>query len=374
MRMKKIMILAVTAFALAACAKTYEVKESTPPPIGFGAWTETLTKARTQGESTWTDGDKFTVYGYKTNGAGTEVTVFNGVEVTCDDASATPSVWSYTDTRFWDKNFANYYFYGISKDASDAITYATAWNAQAGTCVSNNVTFTGKNYDILVAKEKNVASASYGSPVEMDFTHIASMFDVKFRKAHALANAEVKITAITLSGIKTTGAFSVTGYASTIPSVTWTANSPATVADGVTAYTAGVTDCSAGFNTDIADWGAVEAPSAAGTPLVGHYIAMPQGLGDGDSDPRITFTYTIKVGDETTTYTDNVINFSKFDKHDSNADGGDNTTNGSPDSFITSWEQGKHYTYYVTIGANAIQFTASITPWTTVNGYNYLIN
>ncbi len=45
-----------------------------------------------------------------------------------------------------------------------------------------------------------------------------------------------------------------------------------------------------------------------------------------------------------------------------------------PSDFITAWEAGKHYTYILTIDANTINFSASITDWTNVNGYHYLLN
>ena len=44
------------------------------------------------------------------------------------------------------------------------------------------------------------------------------------------------------------------------------------------------------------------------------------------------------------------------------------------DTIIGGWEGGKHYTFYITINANAIVFTASITDWVTPNnGYHYLL-
>ena len=60
------------------------------------------------------------------------------------------------------------------------------------------------------------------------------------------------------------------------------------------------------------------------------------------------------------------FNLKLFDKTDDT---------GNNDIFIPSWEAGKHYTFYITIDAQAIVFTASITDWVTTNatGYNYLI-
>ena len=39
----------------------------------------------------------------------------------------------------------------------------------------------------------------------------------------------------------------------------------------------------------------------------------------------------------------------------------------------TSWNPGTHYIYTLTIGANAIAFTASVNAWSEVSGYKYLV-
>ena len=44
------------------------------------------------------------------------------------------------------------------------------------------------------------------------------------------------------------------------------------------------------------------------------------------------------------------------------------------DTKVGSWDTGKHYTFYITIDAHAISFTASINNWASEAGYHYLIN
>jgi hypothetical protein len=55
------------------------------------------------------------------------------------------------------------------------------------------------------------------------------------------------------------------------------------------------------------------------------------------------------------------------------ADFDDVNDDAQDDTKIGSWEPGKHYTLYITIGAHAITFSATITDWTAVSGYNYLV-
>ena len=58
MRMKKLMILAVAAIALAACSRTFEHHAVEPTQIGFKTWGENLTKAtRTQGSNEFVVGE-----------------------------------------------------------------------------------------------------------------------------------------------------------------------------------------------------------------------------------------------------------------------------------------------------------------------------
>ena len=95
---------------------------------------------------------------------------------------------------------------------------------------------------------------------------------------------------------------------------------------------------------------------------------MPQVLGTS-TGPKVTISYTITTGTgvnaQTTTYTDKAFYFGQFD----NADDTDND-----DTKISKWMPGIHYTYYITINANAITFTASIDNWGTDTGYYYLCN
>ena len=98
------MILAVAAIALVACSKTFNTASNEGTAIGFNTWAETLTKVRTQGSSTFANGDDFAVYGYKyVTSSDTKTTVFDDVDVNYDG-----SAWTYSPTRFWDQATDSY--------------------------------------------------------------------------------------------------------------------------------------------------------------------------------------------------------------------------------------------------------------------------
>ena len=338
--MKKYLILALTA-ALAAvgCSKSFEVEPASGTAVGFSTWTNVLTKARTAGSSTFVN-DDFNVYGFKTiNAANT--TVFNGDAVSYDGTD-----WTYDNLRFWDPNASSYTFYA----ASPADKIASA-DAQTGEFTSNSIAFAGNDNDVLVADKKVVAKADYNNPVNLSFNHIASLVDFKVKKHAEIAAATVAVTSFQLNNIDNVGTFSVNdAYTSSHPVVTW---SP--TARGAYSNTSGVTSVATlpdNVGTDGSDF------------LINNLIAMPQTFRTDANIQTVTIEYSITSGGDTVTNTA-TFNLKTFD----NVDDKDNE-----DTLIGGWEGGKHYTFYITINANAIVFTASITDWVTPdNGYHYLL-
>lgn len=336
-----ILIAAALVLATVSCSKVYD---ATPVnhdvPIGFGTWAEFLTKARTAGSSEFVTGDDFDVYGFKTiNSANT--TVFDG-----DDVSYDGTDWTYTGLRFWDPNATSYTFYA----ASPAGKIASA-DAQTGEFTSSSIAFAGNDNDVLVADKKVVAKADFGNDVSISFNHIASLVDFKVKKHAEIASATVAVTSFQLNNIDDVGTFSVSdAYTSNHPVVTWNPT-----ARGAYSNTSGVTSVATlpnNVGTDGSDF------------LINHLVAMPQTFRTDANIQTVTIEYSITSGGDTITNTA-TFNLKTFD----NVDDKDNE-----DTLIGGWEGGKHYTFYITINANAIVFTASITDWVTPNnGYHYLV-
>jgi len=377
MRMKKVLILAaVAAIAATACNKTYEVNPTPGVPIGFGSWTEHLTKARVQGSNTFAADDNFNVYGYKLVGEN-KTTVFNGDVVSTTDGTN----WTYTTPRYWDPNATSYTFFAVSPAG-----LLNSADAKTGAFTSNDITFAGDNNDILVA-DKTTVNKTDGSgnfnnfgTVHMVFNHVASLVDINVKKAPALHNATVKVTALALENVVTKGTMAVSAdynRATTAspagtngPVVSWT---PGTTkgtygpTNGVSSVT--IPDGGQEITEDNTFPGSAEDYSPAGsTILINHLVVMPQTFDTGKNETasqKLTITYKISVenGGENT-YTGSVwlADFDKIDDTD------------QADTKVASWEPGKHYVLYLTLNANAITFDASINDWaTTTNGYHYLI-
>ncbi len=342
MRMKKFLILSAAVLGAVACSNTYEVKTAPEKAIGFGTWTETLTKARTAGTSTFGSGDSFVVEGIKTVESNPS-TVFDNVTVSTTDGST----WTYENTRFWDSSASKYDFYAVSSP-NTVLTLGTN-----GTIAATDVTFSGKNNDILLANSVEVIPP-YGSPVALHFNHIGALVDLKVKKSATLntASATVAITGVTLENIDGEGKVAVTGYSSNVPSVSWTN------LDGNTTYgiTSGAVDCT--LPTDV---------GTTGDDLINTLVVIPQTLTDAKI-LKISYKITDQAGNENI-FSNKEIKLNLFDTEE-------NTTNGSPDTPISAWAAATHYIYTLTIDANMISFTADINDWSTpiVNGYNYLLN
>ena len=350
---KLILFAAITAMAV-SCAKTGEVNPVSGKPIAFDTWTSNLTKSV---HAPFISGATFNIYGYKHMGDESSHTdVFTGDVVTYNGTA-----WNYTGIRFWDRTTNYYNFFAISP----AGVVPETPPAQPGCFVTNDITFTGKNGDILVAKKKTVEKNNYGLAVGLDFVPQAALFDLKVKKAKNLEEAELVINSVTLKNIQTKGTLSVSGYGGNgTPVSAWSlAASPLTAnfdnLDGVIPVTTLPTiGAGVGYGT---------ANSAF---LINNLIVMPQTL--INSGQQLEINYTVDFSGESITHT-RTIDLNKFDSTDMAGDGRDESSqNTAP--FITTWDSGKHYTYYLTINADIIVFSATISDWTDANAFHYIIN
>ena len=362
-----IFIAAALVLATVSCSKVYD---ATPVnhdvPIGFGSWAEYLTKAPL---TDFANNDEFDVYGFKWNaGPADQENVFTGDDVKYNSST---DKWSYSPLRFWDSNFDNYTFFAAFPKDQLASEAAADDYAQRGLFISNELTYNGSDEVLLIAQQKDVANAQYGSVVPLVFKHTGSLVDIKFDKNSAIEDAVVAVTSITLSGIQTKGKYTVASYdGTTNDPVGKTVSSVAGLGWEVAETPVLSTAAAPYVNTTGASLAAGDGVgSSNATALFSNLVLMPQVLGD-TSGPKITLTYTITTGTggtaQTVTYTNKEIYFGKFD------DAGESANDDG--NLISAWMPGVHYTYYIQINANAIEFSASIDNWETGSAYYYLVN
>lgn len=383
MRMKKLMILAVAALACAACAKTYEVKETTPPAIGFGTWTDVLTKARATGTTSFVANDEFEVYGTKTVNS-TKSVVFHNIDVKYDGTN-----WDYSPHRFWDPAASQYEFYAVMPKDILAGEAAEGDYAKTGLFTSTDITFdnpAANSNDILVANQTvctpTGASAPYDystfmtNKVQLSFNHVATGVDLYVKQDASLGNAVVKITALSLLNISNKGHFTVSAYSTNVPTVAWNAATTPTILETVASSgeykvldaSEASDDVTVSGKTTYTSHAASSTDGDAAAIFTG-YVFMPQTLNTGAGAQKIKLSYTIQVGTEDPIeYNDFVFDISKFQQTDTDNNSGTD---------ITSWAPKTKYTYTMTIRAeNVIEFTATVRDWetTVTNGYHYLVN
>jgi hypothetical protein len=358
---KLIFVVAVAAIAAVSCSKTYENRttSSEGTPIMLGSWADNLTKARAVGASSFASGDKFFAYAYTSTGQ----KPFEGTEVSYDGTD-----WAYSPLRFWDRNNDSYSFYGISPSEDVTAASLIYGNWTDGTFQSNSVTLSGENNDILVADKKVVEKAHYGETVELNFRHINALFDLKVRKGNGIGdNGVLKVTSVALENIDATGYFTVESYDGTTnaANVTWHSTAAATYTN-----TSGVNDVTIPLDAI--------TTTADDQYLIHNLVVMPQTFAASAQRLKISYTITTGTGatEQVNTFTDKTYDLVLFDKTDYPTDD-DTSTAGNQyndGTKVTGFVGGVHYTYIITIDAETITFNATMTDWTTDDGYYYILN
>jgi hypothetical protein len=184
-------------------------------------------------------------------------------------------------------------------------------------------------------------------------------------EAKNLKEAELTVNSVVLKNLQTKGHLSVVDYDGT--------NKP------VTAWALAETPVPANFNNTHGIT-SVTLPASIATGvehgisnsefLINNLIVMPQTL--ITSGQQLEINYTVNFSGESITHT-RTIDLNKFDLTDMAGEGrAESDQNTAP--FVTTWDPGKHYTYYLTINADLIVFNATISDWTDANAFHYIIN
>ena len=187
--------------------------------------------------------------------------------------------------------------------------------------------------------------------------------DIKVKKHTEILDVKLTVNSISVNDIQTKGSFTVSSYdGSNNPVGSWAVASSPVKNDNTVAPYKNAT--------------AVEIAAGANTPadLISGLIAMPQTMATGTGAQTITINYTLTTGVapnlDSVDYT-KTFEIGAFDRTDPDPTDKNNTA-----PFISTWEPGVHYTYYITINAdNKITFSADIEDWadaTVIEGHHYI--
>lgn len=328
---KNYFLLAATTMMFAACAQTDMVNEvvteEAPQAIGFEGFANKATRAEL--DDTGLQNAGFHVWGYKYDGTitwddpavdGNQANyfeVFTGTDVTYSGQT-----WKPATAKYWDET-KNYNFYAVAPKEPAENTY----EINNGMIKINNVQYAenDNSNDYLVARAgATVIDGSTKSTVSFVFNHI--MAKVSFiLKAGVTEN-------ITVTSLKMTG---------------WNGGD-ATFTQELTATPTDKSHEEWTFNTttlgeiDLIGTGTgnetVNLPSSkAEVKLTDSYIMIPQTIAAN----TLTFTISYTIGTETFTDQVGVV------------------------EDIQKWGTDTHTTYTIGVGPNIIEFTGTVSDWTT---------
>lgn len=375
--MKKSFLLLATAALFAACASD-SVRENIADDqveIGFSTYIQKPVASKADNSTaTALKGleayhQNFVVNGFKTV-ANDPIQVFEGQEVTAvlgTDGAAT-GAWTYSPVSYWDKSASAYTFYAAAP--ADA-----AWNF-ADNKYTLEFTVSGSSLDIeeratpdaaanlgdddmMIATDKtaNNTNGNFGGTVEFTFNHILSRFNIAI--STSITDGVVTLKSLEVNGLNKSGKFD-----ETIP-------------DGVT-LNAGTTKRWTELSTPYALAVAVndeltvknfaaddDETNDANKQFVYQGLVIPQvaeaatiALNGTDAvtsaKPYLNIQYSITTGEGATAKSQDYSYFYNL------AD----LFNGDTDADL-SFNEGWQNNLYITIGAAAISFDATVYEWAT---------
>lgn len=175
--------------------------------ISFDEYINKATKAEIVDEQALANAGGFSVWGYKTKTTGlnwsAKTTIFN--EVTVSGTDAANPVWSYSDTKYWDKTCTYKFFAAGPAGASGLSIIDDATNIKkfqvtgAASALASSSTS-----DIVIDRvpnTKNAATVTAGYKESFDFHHIMAKVSFKVKKSDDLKDADVLV----LKNMKMTG-------------------------------------------------------------------------------------------------------------------------------------------------------------------------
>ena len=385
--MKKSLIIAVAAIALASCSNNDSFKQDVASeniPFSFSAFSSKSTKADSHNNLNFFY-PTFNVYGWKkvnnnwinvfndvTNeyfaedGKGTVVYPTSGSLKVSDEwgtIQGTPAfpAWYYQDIRFWDKFATDYQFCAYAPIAatsqvactSDGVitigktTPVTVDTKNLMATPATELAYTGFDYDYMTA-----TSVAKTSAVSLVFSHELAKFNIKLALDNSITTKQdVVVNEVSLLNLNGTSTYesdkeTATGYLSG-----W-----ATPTTEITYQVKGVGDATTGYKMN---------GQTAGTDNFDGYFVMERLMIPQTTDKAVDSTSgdaiecQITEFDEACVYVKYTIGSEPFEGYYSLA----NLFLGSSTDSEYNFEGGNEYTLTITVGPKPIYFTTSVTTW-----------
>lgn len=205
--MKKTTIGLVALSALmVACSNDEVLLENEAPKaaIGFDGFVGNSVDSRAGDDDTFTT---FQVWGQEKATNGAVNVVFNGTEVKQVGGS-----WTYSPLEYWTKG-SSYWFAGFANNAGASFTPATDFSETGAVGTLTLDAFSAKNdlvYAYAYVPGTDVVN-SYNTPVTMNFKHLFSRFDFKFKNNFPEGNStSISISNLTINNIPSAATLTLT--------------------------------------------------------------------------------------------------------------------------------------------------------------------
>lgn len=204
---KNLFYISLAALALVACSENEMQNPSEfETAIGFETFAQKATRGADNSGST-ASGDlsnyhlTFVVNGYKQIASDAPVWVFENQTVNYASAD---TKWSYKPLRFWDKSASGYFFYAAAPKNSSWVFDKTTkkytfssltltGESIASSDAINSAAIFG-DYDLMLAHDVEGYTAYNSNPVNLEFDHILSRFNIGVRMSDKVDPDEVAIT------------------------------------------------------------------------------------------------------------------------------------------------------------------------------------
>ncbi len=191
--MKKLLVIALAAFAMVACVNEEVTELPQGDAITFeSAFIDNATRAAVDPSTTTATLDGFNVWGFVKEYDGE---IFNGTEV-----EKVGGVWGYEGTQYWVPN-QPYYFAALAPmNGSWTVAKATGEDAKKGL---GTVSFTNNagTEDLLYAKTM-MTSKDLNEPngaVKFQFQHLLSKVKFTFKNGFPTSTASIKVTNVKMT-------------------------------------------------------------------------------------------------------------------------------------------------------------------------------
>lgn len=357
--MKKSFLLLATAALFAACASD-SVRENIAEDqveIGFSTYIQKPVASKADNSSATNKNgleayhQNFVVNGFK-NVANSDVRVFTNQLVTYAD-----SKWGYSPVSYWDKSAAHYSFYAAAPQTA-AWTFVND-DTQGKYYTISNFTAPGTSLpletadapdaaavfgaeDLMIATDIDEHKSYTSNAVNFTFNHILSRFNIAI--STSITDGTVTLKSLTVNGIANTGSFDESEAAAAQAGSTarWTTASGSTTLTAVKGAEGAdvVVDASKQFIYQ----GLVIPQTAA-------YESIKLDGTSNETAPYLNIEYTITTGGSNTQSYSYYYNLADLFNGAETAD--------------LSFNEGWQNNLYISIGAAAISFDATVYEWAT---------